>query len=241
MTFSSASLKSLEASLLGGLYYTAQSFRGSQRNVELAQQTLTHAQRSQDHDRFFKATEQLGNQNADVRAGALYALGMLANDSNDHYQQAMETVLQYIRGNTALNTITEPTKSLGARRDIQAAIHVLSRRKPHPSSGKRKAVDLHGLHLEGYEFRGGWYVESDFSGSSLMGSNFSGAVLHGSHFIGSNCTGCHFDGAGLINVLFVDATLDHATFYNLLPNQRQRLFNAIESPYSRLAFLYDEE
>lgn len=104
--------------LLFGLLFTYKGLVNSR-------ETLEHSQTSQLNERFFKAVEQLGNDSPVVRAGALYALGMLAKDSNQHYQQAMDIVVQYVRGKVETEVSSESNTTPSVDTDIQAALHVI--------------------------------------------------------------------------------------------------------------------
>lgn len=218
--------------LLLGLFFTYKSLQNSQRTLELAQ-------RSQASDRFFTAVEQLGSSSIDVRAGAVYALGMIAEDSDQHYEQSIEVIVRFLRRITSSKTITQETIELGARGDVQAVITTLARRRAFPLNGMHGILNLSGLVMEGYDFHGGWFQSCDFTGCRLRGSNFSGAILHDACFAMAECIGCHFDGAGMIDTRFVGTQLCEATFHDPTPNATMttRLVSGGQTPYKRLEFL----
>lgn len=236
--------------LLLGLFFTHKSLQNSRRGVVLAQETLSLSQRSQDTDRFFRAVEQLGNTSSiDVRVGAVYALGALADDSEQHYKQVIEVIVHFLRRRTDSRTLTLPLEEriLSGRGDVQAAISTLARRRAFGPNKVRDALNLSGLVLEGYDFHGGWFESCDFTGSALRNSDFSGAILHYARFANSDCQSCQFDGAGLISTRFVGTDLSGATFHDPLnhyPLETSMMMKIIaeQNPHHRLAsFLSDRD
>src|SRR3712207_3611902 len=68
------------------------------RTVENPRRALDHAQENQKAERFFKASEQLGDKDSeDVRIAALYSLERLANDSPDYYNQVIWVICAFVR------------------------------------------------------------------------------------------------------------------------------------------------
>src|ERR1700730_10296204 len=80
---------------LGGLYYTARTFRVSRdapidsskyadETSRLSAQTLHLNERGQITDRYSKAVEMLGNPSHEICIGGIYALGHIMRDSPDY-------------------------------------------------------------------------------------------------------------------------------------------------------------
>jgi hypothetical protein len=67
--------------LLGGLLFTARTFRLGVRNLDLATRNHEIALQQQLTDRYTKAVEQLGSDTLDARLGGIYALERLMVDS----------------------------------------------------------------------------------------------------------------------------------------------------------------
>lgn len=72
------------------LYYTA-------RNTETARRTFQLGERGHDTDRYGKAVEQLGSDQAPVRLGGLYALEQLAQDNPRLRQTVVDVFSAYLR------------------------------------------------------------------------------------------------------------------------------------------------
>lgn len=68
--------------LLLQLRYTHQTTRTAIRTQEVTE-------RGNEHDLFFRATEQLGSTSEEARLGALYSLESLARDSDRYYDQVI--------------------------------------------------------------------------------------------------------------------------------------------------------
>jgi hypothetical protein len=80
---------------LGGLAFTARTYRLTE------QGHLT--------DRYTKVVEQLGNNNVDVRVGAIYALERLAKHSKRDHPTIVEVLCTYVRERTDPTRIEKPT------------------------------------------------------------------------------------------------------------------------------------
>src|SRR4051812_43706909 len=100
------------AVLVAGLYFTASGFRLTREGH------IT--------DRYAKAIEQLGNENADIRIGGIYALERIARDSATDRATIVNVLATFVREHTKAGHRTPSENKAGA--DVQAAIYVLARR-----------------------------------------------------------------------------------------------------------------
>ncbi|MEU7835036.1 pentapeptide repeat-containing protein [Nonomuraea sp. NPDC049129] len=75
---------------LGAVYYTA-------RNADTARRTFQLGERGHDTDRFGKAAEQLGHDQAPVRLAGLYALEQLAQNNPAMRQTIVDVICAYLR------------------------------------------------------------------------------------------------------------------------------------------------
>jgi hypothetical protein len=83
--------------LLGGLYFTAQTLRTSNKTLQVNQKTLETTQQGQITERFSRAIEQLGNNNLAIRLGGIYALERIARDSAYDHWTVVEVLTAYVR------------------------------------------------------------------------------------------------------------------------------------------------
>jgi hypothetical protein len=126
--------------LLAGLYFTSRSLRLNREG--------------QITDRFSRAVEQLGNSEADVRIGGIYALERLLRESPTDHQPIIEILTAFVRqhavnrGEVAFDPNwqrgTIPSGLAALRADVQAALTVLGRR---PERDEPQALDLRGTDL----------------------------------------------------------------------------------------------
>lgn len=219
------------AQLLGGiafvvgLYFTAKSLRNSQENIRISQdahdlaiESLLEQRKSQFTDRFYKAIEQLGSAEEDVRVGALYSLRMIAHDSEGLHQQCIDMVTYFIR-RRAEQGLGSKLPLLG---DVQVALGVLGHWYPNNKSRSMNGSNLSHLNLAGYSFCQGFYQHVDFSASDLTRADFTQSDLTGADFTSSICSRAVFTFAELGHTTFHGAKLDLAIFMNetLLTNAK---------------------
>jgi PAS domain-containing protein len=93
---------------IGGLYYTARTFRVSRdaqidaRNYanetsRLSAQTLRLNERGQITDRYSKAVEMLGSPSHEICIGGIYALGHIMRDSPDYERAIVAALSAFVR------------------------------------------------------------------------------------------------------------------------------------------------
>jgi hypothetical protein len=206
-------LQGLGASvLLAGLYFTWR--------------TLRLNTQGQITDRFTKAVDQLGDKNADVRIGGIYALARIAHDSPPDQAAIAHILVASIRRAAA-----KPGSE--TRPDVQAAMSVITDsrfERPHMESGvpldlsgltlrrlelsdaNLQRLDLRGSHLEECDLRGARFDEADLRDARLDGSEF---FL--TNFRKADLRGAYFDDADVSRASFQQADL-RGTHFNSVRN-----------------------
>jgi hypothetical protein len=205
------------------------------RTVENSRRTLEHSQDSQKAERFFRASEQLGNRDSeDVRIAALFSLERLAKDSDDYYDQVIQVVCSFVRrrsGDFQASVecidewnekelpvwernedghLFEPRDAIDFPRtshDIETAMRLLQRRRKRFGVDEDRGLDLRGANLSGLEFR-----RADF-----QGANFEDSLLINTKFMQCNLAHCLFRRADfrfaqISNSLLNDTRLSSAKF-----------------------------
>jgi hypothetical protein len=77
-------------------------------NIVLSRSQLAATQEQNITDRFSKAVELLGHDNAPVRIGAIYALERISQDSSRDYWRVMEVLSAFVRDGRLLRTADIP-------------------------------------------------------------------------------------------------------------------------------------
>jgi len=203
--------------ILAGLYFTSEQLQASRRSLEVVQEGQTT-------ERFTRAVEQVGNQQAQVRVGGIYALGEISNDPvYDRHWAVMSILTAFVRdratwrGGPALAALPE---------DVQAALSVIGtrdERSVNNDADRNRALDLSGTdlrrallgranlrqvqlsraHLEGADLR-----NANLEKAVLVGAHLEDAILEGSNLYGADLRGAQFRGANLSHANFADAHLE---------------------------------
>jgi hypothetical protein len=191
--------------LAAGLYFTARGFQ--------------LAREGHITDRYSKAIEQLGNGNADVRIGGIYALERIARDSSVDRETVIDVLATFIREHTRTGPPTPSTEKIGA--DVQAALTVIARRPEVEKETKR--LDLYHSGLNDADLASGDFRNAMFDYSRLDGASFAGAKLNGADlsfckasgaaFTNSRARGAHFVNAEYTHGWFLAADLTDSDFY----------------------------
>lgn len=191
--------------LVTGLYFTARGFRLTREGH------IT--------DRYSKAIEQLGNKNADVRIGGIYALERIARDSPSDRETIIEVLTTFVREHTSAGHRKPSDSKIEA--DVQAAISVIARR-PNVDAETRRLDFYHsGLNDASFrsgDFRGAMILYSRLDGASFAGARLDGADLsfcraRGAAFTRSSARGAHFVRSAYTHGWFLAADLTDADFY----------------------------
>ena len=194
------------------------------KNFITAQENLKTAQEGQITERFTRAVDQLGavdkdgNPAIETRLGAIYALEIIANKSDEYYWPIMEILTAYIRKNSPTEygeeTFTYEYSYAQDRNvevkeikmqnrislDIQAIVTVIRRRRYFFNSGESNYLDLRGTNLR----------EANFEGANLQGANLKWTYLGGANFREANLQEANLEDANLQEAIFYDANLQDA-------------------------------
>jgi hypothetical protein len=199
--------------LLVGLYFTSQ--------------TLRTTQEGQITDRFTKAIDQLGKEEAvAVRLGGIYALERIARDSASDHWAVMEVLTAFIRERAPAKTLPpeetseerETNEDLHERKlptDIQAILTVIGRRTQTFGNGESSRLNLRRTKLQEANLieanlSGADLSGADLSGADLSGADLSGADLHEADLHEANLSGADLSGADLSKAYLSGANLQGA-------------------------------
>ncbi|MFH9960314.1 pentapeptide repeat-containing protein [Streptomyces mirabilis] len=202
------------------LLYTARTYR------------LTR--RGQITDRFTKALERLGSNEAYVRIGGILALEQIVQDAPEQAATDAARVLNhFIRDRAPKARVTPVTEepapdaeSEGKKwpnepsPDVQAALTALTRPESRTHVDPRERLDLHGLHLVGAELNQADLTDADLRGATLRGAylaeatltkaNLCGATLTKASLYRATLTGAKLQEAALVKADLREATLTGA-------------------------------
>jgi len=182
------------SALLFGLMFTARTHRASSDG--------------QMTERFSKSIAQLGDQNEDVRIGAIVSLDRLAADSTIDYPRVVQVLETFIRSHAA------KVRSDDIPADVQMAMVSLSRRAF--ASGDKRRLQLRELYLQGVDVEGGSFAWSDFCYSTLTDARLIRCDLKNAEFsFGSFSRG-----------FLSESDLRHASFYHC--NLERTFFNGTD-------------
>jgi hypothetical protein len=200
--------------LLGGLFFTARTFRIN------AEEKLT--------DRYTSAVAQLGSDKLDVRLGGIYALERLMVDSPRDHPTIVEVLAAFLREHaTAPTEVANRARRARSTRwravwrpprpsqqidppapmpaDAAAAARVIARRPPGRNEPGR--LDLHSCHLEGADLRGADLVDADLTEAVLVEADLTYAILTDADLVEAELTYAILIGADLTGTLLYDANL----------------------------------
>lgn len=173
-------------------------------------------------NRYTEAVKQLGDEQAAVRYGGIYALGRIAEDSRRDRNSIVEVLMAYIReADTVLREETVPlsdaakvdeaTASHAQTGTSQAALTIVGRLLK-VTDDPRPRVNLPDVHIGIVDLTYGDLREADFSRSHLNGSRFQGAQLAQALFVGANIGSAQFDGVSAHTADFSASRAAHARF-----------------------------
>lgn len=188
--------------VLAGLVFAWQQLGSATRSVQLSEQ-------GQITDRFTRAVEQLGSDQASTRLGGIYALERVARDSERDYGPSMEVLTEFIR-EQPLDDPATPAASPRLSREAAAAMRVIARRTPEQLALQVRqglpCLDLSGAQLTQLTLPD----EANLSALCLEGTNLSGATLVGASFIDSELEDADLNSSSLEGWTFQDSSLVNA-------------------------------
>ena len=205
------------------------------RRLQLASKQADTDRRRQITDSFAKAVELLGNDQQNVRIGALYALGRIAKDNRVEHWPIMETLAAYIQrpirddvgkvssemADDQSSPLVESFKKVDAEiaewpsSDVRVALLIIGRRTAD-FDDKGQYLSLEGADLRGVRLND---CGVSFKRVDLSFSILTHAMLNGSEFSGARCINTFFGSAYLQNASFrgaclMEARLSHAFLEN---------------------------
>lgn len=151
---------------------------------------------------FTQTVERLGDDQVDVRTGALLALGLTAHPLN-RVQIVADTICRWVRAYPTPPPHGDDPHAISQRLrsrapDLQTALEILTRLKLPPG---------HYLRLFNADLRG-----ATLRDARLRGADLRGARLQASDLRGADLRGAHLDATDLTGVDLVDADLRHAKY-----------------------------
>jgi Pentapeptide repeats (8 copies) len=209
--------------------------------------------------RFSQAVAQLGDENPDVRVGAIYALEQILHTSRPERRAIIELLVSYILGHASLAARRDEQPDDDASLDdlpnlrdwapdVQAAVVVLSRR---PRTTIREALrgsgddhfhDPYGSAIIGVghaDLRRAELVDADLSGTRLYHVRFERAVLHRANLKGADLSRAHLERADLGDSTLIETKLVGAHLTEAdLGGARLRGANLAEADLSRAGLKY---
>ncbi|MFI6396369.1 pentapeptide repeat-containing protein [Nonomuraea sp. NPDC050540] len=149
---------------------------------------------------YVKAVELLGDSNASVRLGGLYALERLAQSHSEHRQTIINVFCACLR------KVSSPDESTAEEKRVKLAIQEILTNHLRPSIGSLSSsfwgnivLELSGVELEDFTLRGCHVRSADFSNTRFIGeadfsdSAFGWATFDCAEFsVGANFAHCEF-------------------------------------------------
>ena len=190
--------------------------------------TFTLSREGQVTDRYTNAIGQLGSKELDVRIGGIYALERIARDSDKDHPTVMEVLTAFVHEHCREPWPPSADDEPGAddskrrmRRDVQAAVTVIGRRKARYDRRPVNLVgaDLTGAYLRGAYFRGvdltdAYLTKADLEGADLGGARLIRAHLRMARLHRADLTAAHLSDADLTGADLRDAHLCAANLTN---------------------------
>jgi len=189
-----------------GLFYTNEANR-NQQAVAVAQQKL--AERGQVTERFSKAIDQLGQEDADrlaIRLGGVYALERLMRDSPEDEPNIIAVLCAFVRIHASTPAGADRPMPASSPADVQASVTVLARR-PYPTAPANSVLDLTGSRLS---MPAAALPGATLAGASLLHANLAGSNMRGSDLSSADLSAANLRRADLSQVNLSDAYLTHA-------------------------------
>jgi hypothetical protein len=193
----------------------------SRQTLQTTQASLDAARRQQIEERFYKAVEKLESTDAGIRTGAVYSLGKIAEQSDDHYWQVLQILTGYVREKYRWNPRAASHRAAEAcPPDLQAVFSVIGKRKnrwdPNDPNSEPHRLDFSHSDLRGLILRGNERQSFHFEGLVLVGANLEKAqlnrvILDDVAFDDAIMTSTSLFGCSLTGAAFSDAIFDENT------------------------------
>jgi Pentapeptide repeats (8 copies) len=167
-------------------------------------------QKSSTKERFLKATEQMGSQDATARDAAIVTIASIFKDSPENQWSSLTILSNLIR--TKSPTSEEKNKLLKNRKEapeeVKTALIIIKNRDPKNDNIGRgqkeeeRIINLTKSNLFGTDLQNAQLPNADLSGSDLTnvflsGAHLEGAFLRKTYLRGSGLSNAHLNGANL--------------------------------------------
>ncbi len=214
------------STLLGGglliwqIYAYHKRASASEKTAEAMQRTAEATEKGNVAERFKNAIEHLGNADASVRLGGIYALHSIAQEVEEYKVRVFEILCAHIRERTnSDNYEKEQVKGIGENKlpsnEIQSILDLFFNRDEG-----RETYDGLEANLQGAKLNGAKLVKSKLEKAILGGANLQEAILSGANLQGAVLYGANLQKAFLDRANLQEAKLFGANF------QGARLFGA---------------
>src|SRR5215469_12087708 len=144
-------------------------------------------------DRFTRAIEHLGNENQQVRIGAIFELEQIAKDSVSYRPPIVSTLAAFVRQKMPASNVEKDQYVdvlLVRAPDAQAALTVLCR---SPLSDNRPgSSEIGGLDLSRTDLRHARLADAQLYGANLYNCHLEGSDLRHANLSKSNLRSAHF-------------------------------------------------
>jgi hypothetical protein len=173
-------------------------------------------------ERYTRAVDLLGHDNADVRLGGIYALKRIAEDSPDRdHATIMEVLTGYVRVHA---TTAEARREDRVLVDVQAALSVLGLRRVgndpedftpylnrvHIPQARLRDIDLKRARMREVDLQEALLSRADLTEASLKRAKLNRAHLQGAHLERAELRGAELRAAELQGAFLQDADLTGA-------------------------------
>jgi hypothetical protein len=218
---------------VAALLFTAQSLAYTADATRATRDELKLNERGQVTDRFGKAIDQLGQEDADgqsrlsIRLGGIYALERLMRDSESDAPTIIEVLCAFVRTHAAASAtlgVAPPTaEAPPSPPDVQAAVVVLARR-PNPDQHWRldltnTRLSMPAANLADADLRNAYLAGVDLNNADLGRANLgeadlTNADLNNADLRRANLTNAYLGGANLADAYLNGANLAGADLTN---------------------------
>ena len=204
---------------IAALWFTGQSVRATNGQLQETRQQLQIAQQGQITDRYNAAITNLGSPSLDVRLGGIYALQRIMQDSTRDQPTVVAVLCAYVRDRgtaayakahpSAPNTlfILSPPPA-----DIQAVLTVVGTRNT-ADDGSTTVVDFTSAYLSGAHLSGAHLSHAHLFAANLTRAFLTNANLSGATIIDANLSGAYVTNANLSGATFINAKLSRAELF----------------------------
>jgi hypothetical protein len=207
-------------------------WRTALENKRIAIQNQLIVEQGQITSRFNDAIQHLGNSQAQVRVGGLYALGRILHDSQSASRVANSPSVDYWAIMDVIVAFLQAKASAGSREaendrvpvDIQAALNVIGQRRYIFNRDYDAPIDLSGLDL-----RMVFLQDAHMEWAFLDNANFQYAWLKGTNFTGAN-----FGRADLSDAILKEANLQSADLSSVVGLTQESLDSCIGNTETKI-------